>query len=264
MSFIKTLFSNQEIINKRKTKWPFVLIIFLVSVMLIASPFVLSRLLESPEQLYEKYGVVDQALIEAFHQEDCSFFDGEISCTNPNTEIVKANAKIFLDVAEGTELETTTNYVLFADRFVTVYVDGESIQGDYSYLEGASFDALLELQQDENIDDKTLVAHFLQNINQSTMASRIPMTYASVLLQYIVYVALVSLIYLAINNNKMKEKFSFKEMVTMNVLAMLSPALISALIGLYRPEHGAAIFPLIYMARIVFIYFKLLKPQPKN
>lgn len=263
-TFYKTLYSNDEIIKQRRTHWFFVLIIFFVSVMMIATPFVSARLIETPEQLGENFPDVKEGLIQVFNDYDCSVENKTLSCTQPYSTFEKDGVKFFVNVKEGQSLDVGHNYVMFSDKQIVFYNPNADISGDYSLLDGTSFDDLLQLQQDENLSDETLVNHFIQNVSQSTLQTQIPMIYTSVFIQYIIYVLLISVIFLAINANRLKNRISFREMLTMMVISMFSPALLSAIVGLFNPLIGTAMFPLVYMARVIFVYFKLLKNTGKT
>ncbi len=258
-SFYKILFSNQEIIKQRRTKWFFALIIFFVSVLMIATPFVTARLLETPQQLGQQFPKLKTGLIEVFEEFDCAFTNQQLSCQQPFTEKEIDGITYYINAKENQDIDVANEYVMFSDQRIILYNPNANISGDYSLLEGNSFDSLLQLKETENIDDQTLVEHFIQNVSQSTLNTQIPIIYMSVFIQYIIYVLLISLVFMAINANRFRNKISFKEMLTMMVLAMFSPALLSAMVGLVNPLWGTALFPLVYMARVIFIYFKLLK-----
>lgn len=258
-SFIKILYSNKEIINQRKTHWFLVLIIFFVSTLMIATPFVSARLMETPKALGQQFPLVRDSIVEVFEEVDCEFKDLTLNCDQPYQEIKKNGVTYFINVTEGQEIETTSDYVVFASKSIIFYNVDSQLNGDYSLLEGHSFDSLLELKESEGLSDETLAEHFIQNVSQSTLSSQIPMVYVSVFIQYIIYVGLISVVYMAINAGKLRKLYSFKELLTMNILAMFSIALLSALVGLFNPLWGSALFPLLYMARVIFIYFKLMK-----
>lgn len=258
-SFYKILYSNQEIINQRRTRWFFALIIFFVSVLMIATPFVTARLVETPDQLGQQFPNLSTGLIEVFEEFDCEVNQQQLNCDQPFTEKEIDGITYYINAKENQALDVPNEYVLFSDQRIILYNPNANISGDYSLLEGNSFDDLLALRTQENIDDQTLVNHFIQNVSQSTLNTQIPIIYMSVFIQYIIYVLLISLVFMAINANRFRNKISFKEMLTMMVLAMFSPALLSAIVGLVNPLWGTALFPLVYMARVIFVYFKLLK-----
>lgn len=258
-NFHRILYSNDEIIKQRNTKWYFAVIIFIVSVMLIATPFVSAKLLESPKSLMNQFKGVENGMIQALTDYDCQITNKTLDCQQEFSTYTNGDYQFFINVTQGQELDLPDKYVLFSKEVVTIFTRDGHLQGDYTLLDGTSFNELLELKEEENLDNQTLTGHLLQNINQSTLSTHIPQTYISVFIQYFIYVGLVSLVNMAINANRLKEKISFKQFVTMNILAMFSLALITAIIGLFSPVNATAIFPLLYMARVIMIYFKLLK-----
>lgn len=259
-TFHRILYTNDEIIKQRNTKWYFAVIIFIVSVMLIATPFVSAKLLETPESLMKQFEGVESGLVLALEKYDCQFSSNQLVCPQEeSSSFTRGDYQFFINVKEGEKVELPDKYVLFSTNMVTVFTRDGHIQGDYSLLNGSSFKDLLMLKADEKLDDRTFSAHLLQNINQSTLATHIPQMYISVFIQYVIYVGLVSLVNMAINANRLKEKITFKQFLTMNTLAMFSIALLSAIVGLFSPVNATALFPLLYMARVIMIYFKLLK-----
>lgn len=260
--FIKIVYSNQAIINQRKLKFHFTLILFIVSLMLVVNPFIMARLTQTPQQLMDQFPQVENGLMQVLNEFDCSVENNTLSCNQGFTEKELNGVTYFINAKEGQELQATQEYVLLSDKQVIFKNVNSTISGDYSLLEGQSFDDLLAMKESEGATDQEFVGHLLQNFHQSTLGTQIPMTIISIFIQYTIYVLLVSGVFLAINLNKLQEPISFMEMINMNVMAMFSPALISAVIGLFSPENATALFPLIYMARIIMLYFKLMR-RPK-
>lgn len=260
-NFIKILYSNEEIINQRKAHWLLVLIIFFVSWLMIATPFVTSKLIETPTQLGQQFPEVRDSLVDIFKEFDCQIINETLDCGEQRLEVEKENITYFINVKEGDEVKAVQNYVVFGEHQIVLKNMDAEVIGDYSLLNNTSFKDLLKIMDTEKIDETTLANHFIQNVNQSTLSKQIPMIYSSVLIQYIVYVGLISVVYMAINMGRLKKKYSFWDILRMMVLALFSPALLSAIVGLFNPLVGSAAFPLLYMSRVIFIYFKLLKDK---
>lgn len=258
-TFHRILYTNDEIIKQKDAKWYLVLMVFISSIILIAAPFVSARLLTSPESLIEQFDGIENGLIKTFSEYDCEIQQFQLSCQQPFDSFTDNGYLFLVNVSDHQEVTVNNQYVMLSSSQVVVYNNQNHVQGGYEFLEGSSFNDLLKIKETQNITSRELAAHFLQNIYQSNIRTLIPQTYISIFVQYVIYVLLVSWVNMAINANKLKIKITFRQMLTMNVLAMFSLALFSGVIGLVSPVNATALFPLLYMARIVMLYFKLLR-----
>lgn len=259
-SLIKTLYSNQAIIDNRKLKWPMTLLMFLISVMLIATPFALGRFLETPTDILNQFEGVTQPMMKLFNEYNCTVTNNKLVCDEPYTRfeeggyVVEFMAKEYQNIAP-----LGPKYVFVMEESISFGYNGNELQGNYSFLESVNFDKLLEMKTEESIDDETLVAHFLQNISQSNIATKVPMIYMTMLMMYVMYTLMIATIFLLINGKRLEQPFKYKEVVTMVVLSMFTPALICAVWGLFSPEIASALCPLFIMIRLMMVYNRMLR-----
>lgn len=258
----KILYSNQEIINQRRISIFLTLILFLMSVILIATPNVLGRLLESQDAIMQRYPKSEAAMMFVLNNHNCQF-DETLKC-DFNDEKVQQIGEYWVAVNSkgGRDLsEFKGNYLVFADTGLIISYQGQELRGDYSLLQGSSFSKLLQQQKTEKLDDRQATGQLLQNISHAFLQQNMANIYFLILMQYIVYTVIIALIMKFINIPQAQLHYSYKELWTMSVLAMFAPAMVLAIFGLYNPVMAAAFFPIVYMIRIMLLYYKMMKQQ---
>lgn len=259
-SLVNTLFSNQAVLDNRKTKWPLTLLMFLISVMLIATPFALGRFLETPSDILVQFEGVTQPMMKVLTDFDCMVTDQKLRCDQPYARfeeggyVVEFMAKEYQDI-----VALGLKYIVIMEQSIAFGYNGNELQGNYSFLESVSFDSLLEMKTEESIDENTLVAHFLQNISHSNIATKVPMIYVTMFMMYIMYTLMIAAIFMLINGKRLEQPFTYQEVVTIVVLSMFTPALVCAIWGLFSPEIASALCPLFIMIRLMMVYYKMLK-----
>lgn len=259
-SLVKTLYSNQAIIDNRKVKWPIILLMFLISVMLIATPFALGRFLETPTDILNQFEGVTQPMMKLLTDFDCSVSDNKLTCDQPYTRFEEAGYVVEVLAKEYQTIEPLgPKYIFVMEESIRFGYNDNELQGNYSFLESVSFDQLLEMKNEESIDNETLVAHFMQNISQSNIATKVPMIYMTMLIMYLMYTLMISAIFMLINGKQLEQPFKYKEVVAMVVLSMFTPALLCAIWGLFSPEIASALCPLFIMIRLMLVYNKMMK-----
>lgn len=261
-NFYKIIYSNDAIVAQRRANLALVGLVFLVSVLLIASPNLLGRLMENPSKLATAYPGIEKPLVRVLSEHDClinqtlqcNFEDEVIFTSTPYTVVVNAKPGRSLAEFKG-------NYLVFSEVGVFISYHGNELKGDYSLFDQVHFSQLLNLRQTLQISDVELAGHFLQNINLAFFQSMGLVMYILIFMQYVFYVLVVAMIVRFINVKQIEVAFSFREIVTMIVLSLFTPALLMALLGLYNPFVASALLPILIMVRIMFIYYKLLKNQ---
>jgi hypothetical protein len=95
----------------------------------------------------------------------------------------------------------------------------------------------------------------------SNLSFELVIIYFGLMVQYAVYISVVSLFMMFINTRQSGHRWKYGEVLTMLVLAMFSPALLMAFLSLFMAGTASIIFPIIYVVRIVFLYGTMMRTQ---
>jgi hypothetical protein len=95
----------------------------------------------------------------------------------------------------------------------------------------------------------------------SNLSFELTIIYLGLLVQYAVYILVVSMFMMFINTKQTAQRWKYGEVLTMLVLAMFSPALLMAFLSLFMAGTASIVFPIIFVVRIVFLYGTMMKTQ---
>ena len=251
------LYSNEAIVKQREKPWWMIVLIYLLSAMLISSPFVAEGYRLNSTVLAEKFEPLSP-LFEQVLAEDCKIENNALSCSFDEVKTYKdGDYTIYLNESDEASLEGLNNYIMMSKSYAFGLVDGQSVVGTYNL---ANIGSLSNLKTNE-LSSKMILGDFLENVHKGALPIRVPMIYALNALQYLVYILVVAMVLRFVNGKQFALNLTFKQALAIAVMTMLSPALITAIIGLFNPSVATLVYPVAYMGRIVMVYWQIMKLQ---
>lgn len=256
-NFHQILYSNQAIVQQRNQPWWVIVVLYLLSAMLISTPFIAEGYRLGSSTLASTFEPVASLFDQAL-QEDCVIEENVLSCSFEEVKtFTEGDYTLYLNESDDASLNDLDNYLLLSKNYVFGLVDGQSVVGMYNL---ANVGPLSNLKT-SGMSSAMILGDFLENAHKGALPVRVPMIYALNVFQYLVYILVVALVLRFVNGRQFTLNLSFKEALAIAVMTMFAPALISAIIGLFNPSIATLFYPVAYMARIVLVYWQIMKLQ---
>ncbi len=251
------LYSNKAIIEKRSISWVLIVSLFFFSVVLIGAPFVTQGYRLEAKSIAPVFAPLASSFNQAL-DEDCSIENNTLTCAFSEVKTFTAgDYTVYLNEKDDVTINQLNKYLMLTEHYVSAQIDNNTIVGTYNL---ANIGKLENLKQ-SGLSEDLVLADFLENAHKGALPTRIPLIYALNLFQYFVYILVVALVLRFVNGRQFALNLSFKEAMAIAVMTMFSPALITAIIGLFNPSIATLAFPVIYMGRIVMVYWQIMKLQ---
>lgn len=251
------LISNQTIIKYRKIRWYKMLIIFLFSAFIVSIPFFIGKFSTTGSSLLLNYEGFHEDFYDFIRSESCEFKQGYFECDREDFTITGNTYKFY--VLPQTEIKETENVVIFyRDSFLISKTSTNYQYGLYTFGD-ISFGQLRQNFDDYEIDPKEWSGVFLRNMALSNLGFELVIIYFGILVQYAIYILVVSLFMMFINTKQRGSRWTYGEILNMLVLAMFSPALLMAFLSLFMAGTASIVFPILFVVRIVFLYQTMMR-----
>ncbi|MGL5540794.1 MAG: hypothetical protein ACRDBX_04060 [Erysipelotrichaceae bacterium] len=250
----QALYQNKAVLMFGKMHFIIGLIMFFVVTSIVSVPFYLGRFQVNEQEKLQRFPGVEAALGELFANEACGFENARFVC---ETKKVVYQGYTF-DLMGDVDQPFAPNTIVFGKDGIVMQGQSEADQivGSYQNFGSTRFAYLSELVQKEGVNE--IVALFVRNVLHSNLGSDLIMVYMVNLLQNMTYLFLASLMFKFTGIRK-KKGLSIFESINIAIVAMVGPALLSALVGLYNTGIGSMMYPVLYMARATFLYMRLIK-----
>jgi hypothetical protein len=250
--FSDVLISNKAVIKHRRIRWYKTLIIFLFSAFIVFIPFFVGKFGTTGEELLLNFEGFHEDFYELIQSQECEFKQGYFLCEQETSVIEGDSYKIFL--LPDAEIKETENVIVFySDSFLISKTSTNYQYGLFTFGD-ISFEELRENFTTYQIDPKEWSGVFLRNMALSNLSFELVIIYLGLMVQYAIYILVVSMFMMFINTKQSGQRWKYGEVLTMLVLAMLSPALLMAFLSLFMAGTASIIFPIIFVVRIVFLY----------
>ena len=258
---IKLLWDNQTLIKAVKLNLIFVLILLLINVSLISIP--------------NYYGVLNGIrsieYLEDIDETFKLFYEQEIPCQvdqsytfncEETIDGVYGSYQVLYQDEISTANITESTIIFGSNNMFIVYIDQEDmvyeLAGDYRLLEAFDFTEIKAQThtfetQDAHYENVTDI--FLSNIYFSSVGERVFLIFSTQFAQISLYVVFISIMFMILNYRSKTPKISYLAAVKITILAMLGPALLSAIVGVFLNIWGSILFTLLYAIRMMFIYY---------
>lgn len=251
------LISNQAVIKHRRIRWYKAIIIFLFSAFIVSVPFFVGKFATTGSSLLLNFEGFHEDFYELIQTKSCEFKQGYFWCDQQNQIIQGKTYTIYLLPQE--EIKKTENVVIFyRDSFLISKTNTNYQYGLYTFGD-VSFSELRKNFSDYQIDPQEWSGVFLRNMALSNLSFELVIIYFGILVQYSVYILVVSLFMMLVNTKQKGNLWKYGEVLNMLVLAMFSPALLMAFLSLFMAGTASIVFPILYVVRIVFLYQAMMK-----
>jgi hypothetical protein len=239
--FIAILYSNKAIHSFKRMNGLLVFFIFIANVLMISAPLIRERSLVTGSEIIERFPGVERALLEAFANSDCKFFD-RLVCETPKV-VTSGEYEVGFLIAPSSE-----SYVFFDANQVVIQSPQGFFFGGYLFAEG------IELS---NISTTDQVADLVYGFATSGAGFDFGLILLGQLIQTVLYVGSLSLMLLISNYRAKDRKITYKERLRITILAMFGPALVGGFFGFIEPTLSGVIFITIYSLRMMYLYYGL-------
>lgn len=238
------------------------MIIFLFSAFIVSVPFFIGKFSTTGSSLLVNFEGFHEDFYDLIQSEDCQFKQGYFECARDNFIVNGATYTIYVLPQE--EVKETENVVVFyRDSFLISKTSANYQYGLYTFGD-ITFKQLRENFSDYQIDPKEWSGVFLRNMALSNLGFELAIIYFGILVQYSIYVLVVSLFMMFINTKQKGNRWKYSEILNMLVLAMFSPALVMAFLSLFMAGTASILFPILFVVRIVFLYQSMMRTSMES
>jgi len=292
----KTLFKsctdNKILFERRKNSILIPIIIFIISIFMVTVPSYLSSNKLSSEKVMKNFPYIEEPMKKLLtYSLDCSVEDAQLICADDAIKInepinvtqldengdetviatyyIMANNSTIknIDVEYNTP-KKTDNIILLLKNYIKIryivrdHVNEEIISyeiiGDYSEFEGYNFKEISEkLTSNPELADKEII-DFIYTTYLSTLDTQLLVNLSSSLLSFLFFVLISSLILKGPYLFRRKKGFKFSECLKISLTSSLPALLAGILIYFIFGMDFALVYGIIYIIRIIYIYFKYI------
>lgn len=262
---IKLLWDNQSLIGAVKLNLIFVLIILLVNVSLVSIPNYFGvlngiRTIEYLEDINEPFKALYEQEIPC--RVDASY---TLNCDAPIDGEYGSYQVLYQDEI-STENITESTIIFGSKNIFILYIDQENmvyeLAGDYRLLEAFDFSKIKDQAHNFDTQDahyENVTDIFLSNVYFSSLGERVFLIFSTQFAQIALYVVLISIMFMILNYRSKLPKISYLAAVKITILAMLGPALLAAIVGVFLNIWGSILFTILYAIRMMFVYYAVHK-----
>lgn len=283
-TFFKSFINNKILFERRKNSIFFPIIILMIIVALLVAPSYISSSSVDSKTLMKKFPGIQEPMEEILTSSlDCSVKSGIFSCSEDspalnivigerpqkytvivNQKIIAKPTEILLNAPQDTDnliiLYSQTIQIRYAERdYVNDTVNVYELVGDYSNLEGFSIKKIAQ----EAINDPSILTNeinsFVMNAYKSTLKINLITNLATSIISFLLLVLVTCIILKGCSPFKFKKGFKFSECFKLSLTSALPAIIISIFASLiFGFSMFANIFGLLFVGRIMFIYFKYI------
>lgn len=240
------LYSNVSLLKVKRTPILIVMLMFLINVMILSSPLFGARAETTGESVVSGIEGLEEAFNEIYELQLPCVIDNGISCADDYNH---SDFNGFELVVEGEP--KTGQYIAFYDDVVVIANSETTVFGDYTFINGYT------LNPENNYAEYTEALMFA--VVSANLANDYFYVFIGQFVQNILYILAISLLLLVANYRQKQPLITYRESVSITVLAMTGPALLSSLIGLFLPHFFMTVFMAVYSIRMMYLYFALFR-----
>lgn len=262
---IQMLWSNSALMNANKIHWLLVALLFFINVSLISIPNYFG-LLDGIESIDDVVGI-EESLAAIYDSELPCSIDEEfsLSCGEVTQTQFAGYQLVVTDVVDTTGIEESTIF-LGSKQVAIVYIDETDIaymvSGDYRLLAGFDFASVKTAEHDFDTQPEYYAYvsdTVLSNIYFSFIGDQIFIIFASQFSQMLIYLFVVSVMFMILNYRVKIKKISYAAGVKIIIAAMTGPAIVTAVFGVFITAWASIGFIILFAIRILFLYYSINK-----
>ncbi len=284
----KSTYSNKALFERRKNSFIVPIIIFLLVIFMLCVPsYILARKVKSSniiKNFPEIYAPMESLLTRNL---DCHVSNKLLVC-DENAEkvnilvgdsikytVIANNPTISIDTNVVYENpKDTDNIILLLSKYIKIrysqrdYVNGKvntyEIIGDYSDFEGYDFKDISQKIANNPSILNSEIESFVHTTYLSTLDTKLLVNISSLLVSFIMLILVTSLILKGPYLFRRKKGFKFSECLKISLTSSLPALLLGIIVYFLTGMDFANAFGIIFMVRIVFIYFKYIFSTKNN
>jgi maltodextrin utilization protein YvdJ len=260
-TFGKAFYDNSALFKLTKIPLFLLALMLFVNVSLVSAPNFIGYM--EGISVVDSLDGIDEAFVEMYESElECKVNDAnQMECNGTPQSMYGDYHFRFQNTLDVSGINEST-IIFTPDKAVIIYQGNSTavLDGDYSLMQGFDFSTVKDESQnlqsmDAFYQDNT--DFFLEYLYYSDLGQNIGIVYAVQFAQTFLYVVIVSLLIQMVNFKASIKKVTYQAALRITILAMTGPALLAALLGLWFAGWAYLIFTLIYLIRIIVIYYSI-------
>lgn len=285
-SLLKSFINNKELFERRKYSLLIPFIFLVISITALSLPsYILAKNIKSESIIKEFPSVTEPMKVLLTSDLKCKVENAALVCDENSSPInmiiegengikytVIANQKSFATdtTVDPNKAKDTDNLIIFLNKYIRIryvvrdYVNETKVNeilGDYTNFEGMDF-LKLSKQLKEDIDGANeKVNDFILDTYKSTLETKLYVNTIDYLVSFSLLVIITCIILKGQFLFKFKKGFRFTDCLKISLTTTLPALILGTLIFLMSGVDLGTTFGFIFIARIMFIYFKYIFPK---
>lgn len=259
--FTRMLYNNDALLKTARAGILVTALVLFINVSLVSAPNYVGymRGVGSIEQLHSV-----ETAFEAMYEDElpCRVDENAIMHCDVDEERTYGDYTFrFQDRLDPSEIDETA--IIFSpEKAALVYhEEGRTVvDGDYNLLTGFDFSEIKQNAADTDDPEEHIANNtdfFMRNLYYSDLNQTVGMIYTVQFAQTFLYVFFVSFMFMMLNFRASMKKVTYQAALRITVFAMTGPALLSAVLGLRISTWAYVLFTVVYLARVIVLYYKL-------
>lgn len=281
-TLFKSIFDTKVLFERRKKSFLFPCIIFILAVFMMIFPQYISSRRLNEDSIIKKFPQISAPMEKLLTSSlDCKVENSSLVCAEDAIEIntvvgdeikytIIANQKAFTTNTEAvysTPKETDNIIILLSNYIKIRYCERDHVNeklityeiiGDYSELENYNFKEISHKLNSGSISATDEIKRFVASAYYSTLDTQLIVNFSSSLLSLLIFVLISSLIIKWPTIFKKKKGFTYSECLKISLTASFTALIFGTILHLFGGIEFFLSFALIYMIRILYIYFKYI------
>lgn len=283
-SLFKSTINTQELFGRRKNSFIIPLFIYLLILSLLCVPAYLFSINTKSENIVKKFPQIQEPLEKLLTSSlNCSVKNASLVCDESADTInmlvgeeikytVIANQdSIALDTTVENKSKDTDNLIILFKNIIRIrYIEHDyanekiityEVIGDYSEFEGYDFKQISEKLTSNPTLIESEVNSFVHKAYLSTLDTQLITNLANAFISFTLLLLVTCIILKGPFLFKFKKGLKFTECIKISLTATLPALVISLLLYLLFGTDFASILGLLYVIRIMYIYFRYVLPK---
>ena len=261
--WIKVFYSNQAVLDQRKMKLRFAVLLLFILFLLISIPNFVGLYTQKTSYFMSNMDGFANDYAAMLKENKC-VINSTLTCTDTSNHAWKGVTTTFYFVDKLPDKPGKNEVYFLKDGVYVVGNNGQTLtQGIYDNFGNYDFATIAGQVDSGQIAKADLAGLFLKNVNLSLMSLKMIIVYLGNSFQYLIYVLVVAFLFRYLGGRKEQNKITFKQSFVMMVNLMLAPAMICALIGVYNPAIGSMLIPFTFVGRMIVLYQGVIRKKLK-
>lgn len=287
-SLYKSMFNNKALFERRKNNFLFPIIIFILAVCMMILPPYLKSVNQDDDFIMKQFPQINEPMKKLLTSSlDCRVENETLVCAEDAIEIntfvgtdivytIVANPKSFTLNTEATysKPQKTDNIIILLNNYIKIrychrdHVNQKLITyeiiGDYSEFENYDFKEISDKLNSNPTLIESEIRSFVSKAYHSTLDTYLLVNLSSSLFSLVLFVFVSSLIIKWPTLIKRKKGFKYSECLKISLTSSLPALIFGTILYFLSGIEFFLSFAIIYIVRILFIYFKYIFSNKNN